>query len=116
LFQSNVELITQPLPVVAQTPPLVISGDAVSLDILAGGLATVPANLPLPCQKLYGNVGGPNIILDTPDFRDFSQAIQRSVNTPGLLGHSLLLKKATEFSKEPDFTGTYLRITLGPDV
>jgi hypothetical protein len=93
----------------------VISGDSISLDVLASGLVTVPANLPPACQKLYGNVGGPNINLDTPDFYDFSKAIQHSVNTPGLIGYNLLEKKAEEFGKK-DFTGTYLRITLGPDM
>ncbi|KAJ7083429.1 RmlC-like cupin domain-containing protein [Mycena epipterygia] len=66
-------------------------------------------NLPEACQNLYHNVGGPNIVLDTEDFPEFSQAIQRSVSTKGCIGYTLLEGKASEFG----FNGTYLRITLG---
>ncbi|KAJ7239518.1 RmlC-like cupin domain-containing protein [Mycena rebaudengoi] len=79
------------------------------------GTATVPANLSAECQVLYSNIVGPNIILDTPDFPEFSQAIERSVNTEGLLCQKLLKKKASDFGKE-DFMSTYLRITLGADL
>ncbi|KAJ3840880.1 hypothetical protein F5878DRAFT_611855 [Lentinula raphanica] len=75
-------------------------------------------------QKLYANVAGPNIILNTPDFPAFGRAIERSVSTEGCLGYSLLMRKAGEFSKKgklqgvgteekPDLSQTYLRITLG---
>lgn len=105
----------QPLPIVNTLSPFVISGQSITLDDLASGVYTVPENLPPECQKLYHNVAGPNIALDTADFPEFSAAIQRSVNTPGLIGHTLLKAKATEFGKE-DFDGTYLRITLGHDL
>ncbi|KAI0273448.1 RmlC-like cupin domain-containing protein, partial [Gloeopeniophorella convolvens] len=108
-------LVTLPLPVVVDLPPYVVTHDTLTLDELASGVVTVPDNLPLECQKLYYNVAGPNIVLDTPDFPDFSAAIERSIHTPGLIGYELLKKKANHFGKE-DFAGTYLRITLGRDL
>ncbi len=101
-----------PLPVVLDLSPFVISGQDISLIELERGDYTTPVNLPASCQQLYGNVAGPEILLDTPDFPEFSKAIQRSVSTPGLIGYQLLKSKDTEFGK-PNFEGTYLRITLG---
>lgn len=75
----------------------------------------MPANLSAQCQRLYANVAGAKVLLDTPDFPDFSQAIERSVNTEGLMCQKLLKKKAGEFGKE-DYMSTYLRITLGADL
>jgi hypothetical protein len=92
--------------------PYVISNQNISLLDLERGVYTTPANLPAACQTLYGNVAGPDITLDTPQFPDFSKAIQRSVSTEGLLGYKLLKAKSSEFGHE-DFLGTYLRITLG---
>jgi hypothetical protein len=75
----------------------------------------VPSNLSTECQRLYGNIAGASITLDTEDFRDFSKAIERSVNTEGLLCQRLLKSKAGEFGKE-NYKTTYLRITLGADL
>ena len=75
----------------------------------------VPANLTPECQRLYGNVAGANIKLDTEDFPEFSKAIERSVNTDGLICNTLLHKKAGEFGKE-NYQTTYLRITMGVDL
>lgn len=89
--------------------------ESITLDQLAIGSATVPENLSTECQRLYANVAGPKILIDTDDFPDFSQAIERSVNTEGLICQKLLKKKASEFGKE-DYSSTYLRITLGADL
>lgn len=110
--QDPFAIHVQRLPVVRDLPPFVISDNQISLLDLDLGHFTVPENLPDACQKLYHNVGGPNIVLDTPDFPDFSAAIQRSVSDPKLLGWKLLDVKAEEFGKR-NFEGTYLRITLG---
>jgi len=93
-------------------PPFIISEQKITLLELERGTYTTPANLSPACQVLYGNIAGPNILLNTPDFPDFSKAIQRSVSTEGLLGWNLLKAKSTEFGKD-NFKGTYLRITLG---
>jgi hypothetical protein len=109
------KLMSQPLPVVAQPSAIIVSSDQVTLDMMAAGTAMVPANLSPECQRLYGNIAGPNIALDTPEFPDFSKAIERSVNTEGLLCQKLLKKKASEFGKE-EYKTTYLRITIGTDL
>jgi hypothetical protein len=102
------------MPVGKKIPPIIVSRDFITLDQLAIGSATVPENLSAECQRLYANVAGKNIALDTPDFPEFSVAIERSVNTEGLLCQRMLKKKASEFGKE-NYKTTYLRITLGAD-
>jgi hypothetical protein len=89
-----------------------MSGQMISLLDLERGAYTAPASLPRACRDLYGNVGGPNIVLDTPDFPEFSKAIHRSCQTPGLLGYNMLKAKSGVFGHD-DMNGTYLRITLG---
>ncbi|KAJ3992274.1 hypothetical protein F5050DRAFT_1579858 [Lentinula boryana] len=118
---------TQTLPLVDAPSPYVLPDYRISMNDLESNNYTVIANLPVECQKLYANVAGPNIVLNTPDFPAFGRAIERSVSTEGCLGHTLLMRKAGEFSKKgklhgagadgkeekPDLTQTYLRITLG---
>ncbi|THU81665.1 hypothetical protein K435DRAFT_635125, partial [Dendrothele bispora CBS 962.96] len=108
------ELAITPLPIVNDIPPVIRSGDQVSLDDLANGQFTVPENLSVECQKLYHNVAGVDVVLDSPDFPDFSSAIEYSVNTPGAYGYGLLKDKQGELGD--DFRGTYLRITIGTDL
>ena len=64
--------------------------------------------------KLYDCISGKNFIIDTPDFPNFTKAIEYSIATPGKWCYKCLKKKATEFDKDkPNFKETYLRITLG---
>ncbi|KAJ3756185.1 hypothetical protein EV360DRAFT_48420 [Lentinula raphanica] len=120
----TLSVTTEILPLGDAPSPYVIPDYRISMNDLETNDFTVVANLPVECQKLYANVAGPNIILNTPDFPAFGRAIERSVNTEGCLGYSLLMRKAGEFSKkgklqgvgteeEPDLSQTYLRITLG---
>lgn len=113
--QPPLQLVYQPLPVVSKKPPIIVPNESITLDQLAAGSVTVPANLSTECQRLYANVAGPNILLNTPDFPDFSTAIERSVNTEGLLCQKLLKAKSTELGKD-DYKSTYLRVTLGADL
>lgn len=92
-------------------PPYVVSSEKISVSDLEANVRTAVGNLPAECQKLYANVAGGNIVLNTPDFPDFETAIQHSVNNEGFIGHNLLVKEATEHKME--FAGTYLRITIG---
>ncbi|KAF8960766.1 hypothetical protein BDZ97DRAFT_1760419 [Flammula alnicola] len=85
------EMVIDPFPLVRDLSPYVVKDRDITLDDLESGIVTVVANLP--------EASGPKIALDTPDFPDFSQAIERSVRTEGLLGHNLLLKKDTEFGE-----------------
>jgi hypothetical protein len=106
-----------PLPVVMDLSPIVMPNQNISLLDLEQGTYTIPANLPAACQILYGNIAGRDIVLDTADLPDFSQAIKRSVTEKGLLGHDILTIKAKtgengEFNTK-NFLNTHLRITLG---
>ncbi|KAF9915971.1 hypothetical protein FBU30_001610 [Linnemannia zychae] len=102
------------LPVVLAPPPVLVPSDRITLEMIARNEATVVACLPDACQILYENVAGPDIKLDTPDFRDFSAAINYSIVTPGCICFEKLKEKAEEFGKY-DLKGTYLRITMGPN-
>ncbi|PMS16653.1 hypothetical protein C0Z18_22710 [Trinickia dabaoshanensis] len=103
-----------PLPVVLAPPPVLVPSDRITLDMIARNQAAAIASLPNACQVLYGNVAGPAVELDTPEFPDFSAAINYSIVTPGCICYEKLKEKAGEFGKsEPD--ETYLRITIGPN-
>ncbi|MCJ1366397.1 hypothetical protein MMC16_005525 [Acarospora aff. strigata] len=104
-----------PEPVVLDRSPFVISDQRISLQQLESNQYTVPANLPTACQILYQNVAGPNIVLNSKEFPDFADAIQRSVSTKGLWGYKKLRAKAHAFGKE-EFNSTYLRITIGTNL
>ena len=71
-------------------------------------------NLPPICQKLFNCIAGEKFVLDTPDFPDFTQAIEYSIRTPGMWCYQKLLDKSREFNPDkPNAKETYLRITLG---
>jgi len=69
----------------------------------------------LPFVKNYINVFlEEKFVLDTPDFPDFTQAIEYSIRTPGKWCYQKLLDKSREFNPDkPNPLETYLRITLG---
>ena len=72
------------------------------------------SNLSIIGQKLYDCISGKNFVLNTPDFPQFSKAIEYSIKTPGKWCHECLKRKANEFDKDkPNEKETYLRITLG---
>jgi len=88
----------------------------------ANNVATVPANLPSVCQKLYENVGGRNFNLQTinkdydlPTNFDFAKAIQYSIDTPGKICYKIIKEKAGREAKSGfgDPNMVYLRITMG---
>lgn len=113
--QPGTQYELSPTPVVRDLPAVIVSDQAVSLEDLARGNVTVVANLSEGCRVLYANVAGADIQLDTPDFPDFSDAINHSILTPGCVCYELLKKKEAEFGK-PNPRGTYLRITLGDNL
>ncbi|KAF9470944.1 hypothetical protein BDN70DRAFT_820660, partial [Pholiota conissans] len=108
------DMVIDPFPLVRDLPPYVVKDQDITLDDLESGIVTVVANLPAACQVLYRNVAGPKIVLDAPDFPEFSQAIERSVRNEGLVGYELLRKKAANHGGK--LTGTYLRITIGTNL
>jgi len=92
--------------------------DDITMWDVANHNATVAANLPEVCQKLFKNVGGRNFNLaninkdfNLPENFDFAKAVQYSIDTKGKICYEIIKKKANEFGDHPDMV--YLRITMG---
>jgi hypothetical protein len=101
-------------PVTNSIPLIVKNTDDLTMDDIAKGTYMPKSNLSTISQKLYDCISGKKFILNNSDFPDFSKAIERSINTPGLWCNTTLQKKSTEFNKDkPNLLETYLRITLG---
>jgi predicted metal-dependent enzyme (double-stranded beta helix superfamily) len=101
-------------PITRGVPLLVKDTDDLTMDSLAMGTYMPNANLSTTAQVLYNCIAGKQFVLDSPDFPEFSKAIEHSIRTPGLWCYERLKQKATEFDKDkPDEKETYLRITLG---
>lgn len=98
---------------ITKTVPLLVSDD-LSLEDIALGRYLPKSGLSLSAQQLHDCVAGKNFILNTPDFPEFTQAIEQSLKTPGKWCYERIKEKATEFNKDkPNEKETYLRITLG---
>ncbi len=101
-------------PITGTVPLVVKNTDDLTMEDVASGAYMPKANLSLTSQKLYDCISGKQFTLNTPDFPEFADAIERSIATPGKWCYELLKQKATEFNKEkPNEKETYLRITLG---
>ncbi|CAI4214409.1 unnamed protein product [Parascedosporium putredinis] len=99
------EIVVQPVAVVMGRSPFVVSSDKISLVDLERGAGTVPANLPLGCQTLYGNVAGAiERSCRNPDGWCYKKLVEKAVPHEGVSGQNFAHKK-------PDMT--YLRITIG---
>jgi predicted metal-dependent enzyme (double-stranded beta helix superfamily) len=70
------------------------------------------ANLSPIAQKLYDNIAGEKFVINTPDFPQFTQAVEYSIATKGCWCNKVLERKSTEFGSDNPLQ-TYLRITLG---
>lgn len=101
-------------PITSKIPLKVKDINELTMDDIAGGTYMPIVNLPPICQKLYNCIAGEKFTLDTPEFPDFSQAIEYSIRTPGMWCYQKLLEKSREFNPDkPELLETYLRITLG---
>ena len=101
-------------PITTHVPLKMKGMHELTMDHIAAGKYMPKANLSAVSQKMYECIAGRNFTLDTDDFAEFSQAITRSIRTPGCWCYETLKRKATEFNPEkPDERETYLRITLG---
>lgn len=100
---------------ITQTIPLKVKNtNELTMDDIAASRYMPIANLPPVCRKLYDCISGEKFVLDTPDFPDFTQAIEYSIRTPGKWCHQKLIDKSREFNPDkPNLLETYLRITLG---
>ena len=99
-------------PITMSIPLLVKNTNQLSMDDIANNAYLPDATLSPEAQLLYNCISGDRFSLDTPDFPDFSKAIEYSINTPGLWCYTRLKQKASEFGN-PQPLETYLRITLG---
>jgi len=101
-------------PITASIPLLVKNTEDLTMDTIASGKYMPKANLSLTSQKLYDCISGKKFVLNTPDFRSLTRAIEYSIATPGKWCYERLKAKADEFDKDkPNVKETYLRITLG---
>lgn len=96
------------MPINLDPAPYIVRSDAITLEILAENTATVIADLPTACQRLYANVAGSGVNLCPDDFPEFAQAIQYSITTPGALCNTRLAEKDPQFG--------YLRVTIDPNL
>jgi len=109
------KLFPSKYPIYKDLPPIVKAHEEISLEDLDTGSAISIKELSPECQRLYENVAGANIRIDPPDFPDFAQAIDHSINF-GFCKEKLAQKAKGEFKNggsEYDANETYLRITLG---
>ena len=100
-------------PITGAVPLKVKGKDELTMDDVASNAYLPNASLSPAAQALYNCVAGNKFILNTPDFPEFSQAIEYSLKTPGMWCNTRIKQKATEFGKDPNPLETYLRITLG---
>lgn len=101
-------------PITASVPLLVKATEGLTMDLIASNTHMPKANLSIVAQKLYDCIAGKQFVLDSPDFPEFSKAIEHSIRTPGKWCYERLKEKSTEFDKDkPNEKETYLRITLG---
>jgi hypothetical protein len=101
-------------PITRSVPLQVKDTNDLTMDMVASGVYLPKANLSIIAQKLYDCISGKQFVLNTPDFPEFTQAIEHSLATPGKWCYQRIQEKATEFSKDhPNLKETYLRITLG---
>jgi len=100
-------------PITASIPLLIKDTDDLTMNDIAKATYLPRAHLSTVSKQLYDCISGKQFVLDDDDFPDFSNAIHRSIITPGLWCNTRLKEKANEFSKDkPNPDETYLRITL----
>lgn len=97
-------------PVVTDPFPVAIHPDKWNLWMISQNDATNVRELPKEAQQLYSLVAGPEVILSDFD----ADAINYSLDTPGMRLFNILLNKTTEFG-EPDPHKVYIRCTIGKD-
>lgn len=101
-------------PITKSIPLRIKNTDDLTMDDIALGNVLPSASISSSAKKLYDCISGKKFLLNTPDFPEFSRAIEHSIRTPGLWCYERLKQKANEFSKDkPCPEETYLRITLG---
>ena len=98
------------LPVVHDPALFVVPQDKYTIQHATCHTAIPPSQLEKPCRKLYESIS--NFRLDTDDFPDLTQVIERSIRNPNGWCYKKLQEKASRFGK-PNIKATYLRLTVG---
>jgi hypothetical protein len=99
-------------PITGKMPAIVKPINELTMDQIAAGTYLPKSALPLAAQQLHDCIACKQFTLDTDDFPDFVQAIERSIKSGWC--YKRLQEKSHEFSKDkPNLDETYLRITLG---
>jgi hypothetical protein len=97
-------------PVLHELPLFVIPQDKYSVEHLASHCAISPSRLQKTCRELYETII--NFKLNTDDFPDLTDVIERSIKNEKGWCYRKLQEKANRFGK-PNPMATYLRITVG---
>ncbi|CAF1391348.1 unnamed protein product [Rotaria sp. Silwood1] len=97
-------------PVIHELPLIIIPKEQYTLEHEVNHSAMLVENLQRPCRELYHSVY--NFKLNTDDFPDFVDVIEKSIRNPAGWCHRKLVEKANRFGK-PNLMVTYLRITAG---
>jgi len=112
LVTININNTVQPIrllrdPITTSIPLLVRNSSDITMLDIAMNRYMMKSNLSQTAQKLYDCIAGPNFILNTDDFPDFSKAIESSIVNPDGWCYKKLQAKATEFNKDkPNFNET----------
>lgn len=100
-------------PITTTVPLLIKQTNQLTMEDIARNSYLPHSTLSPASRGLYDCISGFRFVLNTPDFPDFAEAIEHSINTPGLWCNTRLLEKQNEFGKVKRPLETYLRITLG---
>ena len=116
IAQAPVVLLSPPklvdFPVTIDPPPVAVSGDEMTLQMISDNSAIPAGSLPAEAQALWSAVAGHNIILGADD----AAAINYSLDSPDGALHNMLKKKANEFGDDSRYSAmVYIRCTIGPD-
>ncbi|CAF1079630.1 unnamed protein product [Rotaria sordida] len=97
-------------PVLHELPLFVIPQDKYSVEHFASHSAIPPSKLQITCRELYDTVI--NFKLNTDDFPDLTDVIERSIKNSKGWCNKKLQEKANRFGKRNP-KATYLRLTVG---
>jgi len=113
-YQTNQIILLRQLrdPIISHVPLVVKDTQELTMDDVASQVVLPNAHLAPTAQRLYDTISGKRFELNTPDFPEFSKAIEYSIATPGAWCNKKLQEKAGEFGDQNP-KKVYLRITLG---
>lgn len=94
---------------ITEEPMIILDHDRMTISALADGKTSTISRFPSELQELYELISGNDFRVDTPDFPEFSNAIQWSITNPDGWCYKKILEKA----RGKSLKRVYLRITLG---